>query len=117
MHCILDPEPKRVKNIGFWLKYRSRSGTHNMYKEYRALTISGAVRKLYDDMAGRHKAKKDNIHIIEVREIANHEVKRDRVKQFLTEGLKFKNPFKVPRAPTKRAFRVFSKKPLTTRQY
>ena len=114
---MLDPEPKRVKNFGFWLKYRSRSGTHNMYKEYRALTIEVAAQKLFNDMAGRHKAKGANIHIIDVREISDHEVKRDRIKQFLEPNLKFKNPFKVPRAATRRQFRVFTKKPISTRMY
>eukprot|EP01083_Nonionella_stella_P042458 114669_1 len=117
VHRILDPEPLRVKNFGFWLKYQSRSGIHNMYREYRALTVEVAAQKLFDDMAGRHKAKAANIHIIDVREISDHEVKRDKIKQFLTPGLKFKNPFKVPRAATRRQFRVFTKRPITTRQY
>ncbi|OAO14855.1 60S ribosomal protein L18a, partial [Blastocystis sp. ATCC 50177/Nand II] len=28
-------QDKEVKNYGIWLRYNSRSGTHNMYKEYR----------------------------------------------------------------------------------
>lgn len=117
VHRIKDPEPLRVKNFGFWLKYQSRSGIHNMYREYRALSIEVAAQKLFDDMAGRHKAKAANIHIIDVREISDHEVKRDKIKQFLQPGLRFKNPFKVPRAPTRRDFRVFTKKPISTRPY
>jgi len=117
VHRIKDPEPLRIKNFGFWLKYQSRSGVHNMYKEYRALSIEVAAQKLFNDMAGRHKAKADNVHIVDVREISDHEVKRDKIKQFLAPGLKFKNPFKVPRAATKRAFRVFTKRPISTRYY
>lgn len=32
-----------VKNYGIWIKYNSRSGTHNMYREYRATTINDAI--------------------------------------------------------------------------
>mmetsp|Transcript_11083 Transcript_11083/g.17802 ORF Transcript_11083/g.17802 Transcript_11083/m.17802 type:complete len:178 (-) Transcript_11083:159-692(-) len=117
VHRVRDPEPLRVKNFGFWLKYQSRSGVHNMYKEYRAMSVEVAAQKLFNDMAGRHKAKADNVHVVDVREISDHEVKRHRIKQFLKPGLRFKNPYKVPRAPTKRAFRVFTKKPITTRFY
>merc|ERR1719445_2419379 len=115
VHRINDPEPLRVKNFGFWLKYQSRTGIHNMYREYRALTVNVAAQKLFDDMAGRHKAKAANIHIIDVREISDHQVKRDKIKQFLAPDLKFKNPWKVPRAPTRRDFRVFTKRPISTK--
>merc|ERR1712210_193565 len=32
-----------VKNVGIWVRYDSRSGTHNMYREYRDTMTSGAV--------------------------------------------------------------------------
>ena len=38
-----DSTPTKIKNIGVWLRYDSRSGTHNMYREYRELTVSAAV--------------------------------------------------------------------------
>lgn len=38
-----DRSPKKIKNVGIWLRYDSRSGTHNMYREYRDLTVAGAV--------------------------------------------------------------------------
>uniref|UniRef100_A0A8C2CQ03 Large ribosomal subunit protein eL20 n=1 Tax=Cyprinus carpio TaxID=7962 RepID=A0A8C2CQ03_CYPCA len=45
--CVLaqvhEKSPLKVKNFGIWLRYDSRSGTHNMYREYRDLTTSGAV--------------------------------------------------------------------------
>ena len=40
---VRDHTPVKIKNIGIWLRYDSRSGTHNMYREYRDLTVSGAV--------------------------------------------------------------------------
>ena len=42
-HQITDKHPTRIKNIGIWLRYDSRSGTHNMYREYRDITVAGAV--------------------------------------------------------------------------
>jgi large subunit ribosomal protein L18Ae len=35
-----------VKNFGITLKYNSRSGTHNMYKEFRDTTLTGAVEQM-----------------------------------------------------------------------
>ena len=40
---VLDKSPKKIKNVGIWLRYDSRSGTHNMYREYRDMTVAGAV--------------------------------------------------------------------------
>ena len=35
-----------VKNFGITIKYNSRSGTHNMYKEFRDTTLCGAVEQM-----------------------------------------------------------------------
>ena len=40
---VHDKSPKKIKNVGIWLRYDSRSGTHNMYREYRNMTVAGAV--------------------------------------------------------------------------
>jgi len=52
-----------VKNFGIWLRYDSRSGTHNMYKELRELSRADAVKSLYQDMAARHRARFRSIHV------------------------------------------------------
>merc|ERR1719215_1669155 len=39
---IKERKPMQIKNFGIWLRYDSRSGTHNMYREYRDLTVGGA---------------------------------------------------------------------------
>ena len=36
-----------MKNFGVWVRYQSRTGYHNMYKEYRDTTLNGAVEQLY----------------------------------------------------------------------
>lgn len=40
---VYEKKPLQIKNFGIWLRYNSRSGTHNMYKEYRDLTTGAAV--------------------------------------------------------------------------
>ena len=53
----------KVKNFGIWIRYDSRSGTHNMYKEFRELSRADAVKSLYQDMAARHRARFRSIHV------------------------------------------------------
>ncbi|KAK6750617.1 hypothetical protein RB195_002536 [Necator americanus] len=60
-----------VKNYGVWLKYDSRTGHHNMYREYRDVTVAGAVTQAYRDMGARHRAQADRIHILKVAEMAD----------------------------------------------
>jgi len=40
---VYEKKPLTIKNFGIWLRYDSRSGTHNMYREYRDLTTGAAV--------------------------------------------------------------------------
>jgi len=44
---IHEKRPTTVKNFGIWVRYQSRTGYHNMYKEYRDTTLNGAVSQLY----------------------------------------------------------------------
>lgn len=60
---VNERKPQVVKNIGIWLRYDSRSGTHNMYREYRDLTVSGAVTQCYRDMGARHRARAHSIQV------------------------------------------------------
>lgn len=67
-HAIFDSQihekhPLKVKNFGIWIRYDSRSGTHNMYKEYREMSRTEAVEALYQDMAARHRARFRSIHV------------------------------------------------------
>uniref|UniRef100_A0A8C5QC88 Large ribosomal subunit protein eL20 n=1 Tax=Leptobrachium leishanense TaxID=445787 RepID=A0A8C5QC88_9ANUR len=54
---VFEKTPLKVKNFGIWLRYDSRSGTHNMYREYRDLTTAAAVTQCYRDMGARHRLK------------------------------------------------------------
>ena len=63
LNKIHEKRPLKVKNFGIWIRYDSRSGTHNMYKEYREMTRADAVEALYKDMAARHRARFRTIHV------------------------------------------------------
>lgn len=47
---IFERKPTTVKNFGVWVRYQSRTGYHNMYKEYRDTTLNGAIESLYQVM-------------------------------------------------------------------
>jgi len=93
---IHEKRPLKVKNFGIWLRYDSRSGTHNMYKEFRELSRADAVKSLYQDMAARHRARFRSIHILRVVEVEKTEdIRRPYIKQLLTPGLRFPLPHRV----------------------
>ncbi|EIM87642.1 60S ribosomal protein L20 [Stereum hirsutum FP-91666 SS1] len=96
VNIISEKRPLKVKNFGIWIRYDSRSGTHNMYKEFRELSRADAVKSLYQDMAARHRARFRSIHILRVVEIAKSEdVRRPYIKQLLQPKLKFPLPHRV----------------------
>ncbi len=47
---LTEKNARIIKNYGIWLRYDSRSGTHNMYREYRDLTLTGAVDQMCECM-------------------------------------------------------------------
>merc|ERR1712137_1266241 len=47
---IFENKPQKLKNFAIWARYDSRSGTHNLYKEFRDVTRTGAVQQFYLDM-------------------------------------------------------------------
>ncbi|KAF9547566.1 60S ribosomal protein L20 [Mortierella hygrophila] len=98
---IHEKKPLQIKNFGIWIRYDSRSGTHNMYKEYRELSRNAAVEACYSDMASRHRARSRSIQIIRVAEVANADVRRPYIKQILVPGIKFPLPHRVIRSADK----------------
>src|SRR5438046_7119823 len=64
---IHEKRPLKVKNFGIWIRYDSRSGTHNMYKEYREMSRTDAVEAMYQDMAARHRSRFRSIHVRQTR--------------------------------------------------
>merc|ERR1719223_467195 len=96
-----------VKNYGINLRYNSRSGTHNMYKEYRDVTLVGAVAQMYQEMAGRHRARKESIQIISTQTVEDEDLRRPINIQFIgseEKPVKFPLPHRRPR-PSSRRFK------------
>ena len=99
---IFEKKAGSIKNIGIFLRYLTRTGTVNMYKEYRDTTLCGAVSQMYMEMAGRHSARQESIQIIRTSVLENSEIKRANIKQFTRESIKFPKTDQRVRAPSKR---------------
>ncbi|CAG8367050.1 unnamed protein product [Penicillium salamii] len=96
LNTIEEKRPLKVKNFGIWIRYDSRSGTHNMYKEFREMSRTDAVEALYQDMAARHRSRFGSIHILKVVEIENNDsIRRPYIKQLLQKDLKFPLPHRA----------------------
>jgi len=98
---IFEKNPNFVKNYGFWIRYDSRSGTHNMYKEYRDITLTGAVKKMYADLASRHRARRSSIQIVKTAEVKSSDAKRVSTIQFRDSNIRFKLLHRIPRASSR----------------
>uniref|UniRef100_A0A8I3W0B5 Large ribosomal subunit protein eL20 n=1 Tax=Callithrix jacchus TaxID=9483 RepID=A0A8I3W0B5_CALJA len=104
---VFQKSPLRVKNFGIWLRYDSRSGTHNLYREYQDLNTTGAVTQCYRDMGTRHCAQAHSVQIMKVEEIAASKCRRP-AKHFHDSKIKLPLPHRVlrrqhkPRFTTKR---------------
>eukprot|EP00211_Chloroparvula_japonica_P008404 CAMPEP_0119124120 /NCGR_PEP_ID=MMETSP1310-20130426/3828_1 /TAXON_ID=464262 /ORGANISM="Genus nov. species nov., Strain RCC2339" /LENGTH=174 /DNA_ID=CAMNT_0007114013 /DNA_START=50 /DNA_END=574 /DNA_ORIENTATION=- len=92
-----------VKNYAVWVTYNSRSGTHNMVKEYRDTTRVGAVNQMYMDLSGRHRARFRSIHVRDVVAVDSGKCKRAAVTQFHDNKIKFPLTHRVQRAPSRQA--------------
>ncbi|XP_044532154.1 60S ribosomal protein L18a-like [Gracilinanus agilis] len=101
---VFEKSPLRVKNFGIWLRFDSRSRTHNMYREYRDLTTAGAVTQCYRDMGARHCAWAHSIQIMKVEEIPASKCRQPAVKQFHNSKIKFPLPHRVLRHQHKAHF-------------
>ena len=51
--------------------------------------MEGAVQKMYNELAGTHSTKADDISIIKVAEVQAEDLKHKSVAQFAADGIKF----------------------------
>jgi len=107
---IVEKNRNTVKNYGIWIKYNSRSGTHNMYREYRDTTLTGAVTTMYHDMAGRHRTRNKSIQIIKTCEVNDEDARRAGITMMANPDLKYPLPHRQLRTPKayKTTFAAFS---------
>eukprot|EP00468_Gymnochlora_sp_CCMP2014_P007739 CAMPEP_0167744946 /NCGR_PEP_ID=MMETSP0110_2-20121227/2875_1 /TAXON_ID=629695 /ORGANISM="Gymnochlora sp., Strain CCMP2014" /LENGTH=194 /DNA_ID=CAMNT_0007629527 /DNA_START=64 /DNA_END=648 /DNA_ORIENTATION=+ len=113
---IFEKQPNHIQNYGLQLRYDSRSGTHNMYKEYRDTTLTGAVKKMYAELASRHRCRKSSIQIVRSCIVPDSKV-TPRIKPFIGSGkdpTEFALMHRIPRPSSKRYKKVYSRHKPTT---
>jgi large subunit ribosomal protein L18Ae len=98
---ITEKNDRYVKNYAIWIKYNSRSGTHNMAKEFRDTTLNGAINSLYQDMAGRHRTRAKSLQIIKTAILPAKDCKRTSTTQMHNNKIKFPLPHRILRASKK----------------
>merc|ERR1719460_873747 len=104
---IFERKANSVKNFGIVLKYLTRTGVVNMYKEYRSNSLCGAVSLMFNEMAGRHSARADSIHIIKTVVKPDNKVMREQTRQYVKTACRFPKFTINKRAPTDAHRRVF----------
>ena len=96
-----------IKNYGIVLRYLTRTLTVNMYKEYRDVSLCGAMSQMYSEMAGRHSARAETIQIIRTSIVPVASLRRNNTQTFAKLSCKFPKTDKRKRAPTKAYKTVF----------
>ena len=76
---IFESGKVQAKNFGIFLKYRSQTGVHNCFKEFRDVSVKGAINQMYNEMGGNYKANNERVEIV-------------RTVQLKTEDLRVRNP-------------------------
>ncbi|KAL1560428.1 60S ribosomal protein L18A [Salvia divinorum] len=99
---IFEKNPTTIKNYGIWLRYQSRTGYHNMYKEYRDTTLNGGIEQMYTEMASRHRVRSHCIQIIKTATVPAKLCKRESTKQFHDSKIKFPLVYKKVRPPSRK---------------
>merc|ERR1712088_665774 len=110
---VAEKSPTLVKNVGIWLRYDSRSGSHNMYREYRSTHISDAVTQAYRDMGARHRARPGSIQILRVERIEAKNCKRAHITQLHNSQIRFPLPRKIMSRKSQNAPRFTTVRPNT----
>jgi len=112
---IHEKNTSHVKTYGITIRYETRNGITNMYREYRDTSLCGAVGRLYQDMAGRHMARSETIHIVSTVTLhSSTQIKRSNVGQYYNSKIKFPLLHEKVRAPNKALRSIFAaSRPLT----
>ena len=80
-----------------------------MYKEFRDVTINGAISQLFMEMSGNHRANHDTIHIIRTIVISGKDVRRRKPQQFMDSKIKFPIIKTIQRHAIRKHKRVFAR--------
>jgi large subunit ribosomal protein L18Ae len=98
-----------VKTYGVACRFPSRSNHHNCYKEYRDLTVCGAISQLYMELASRHRIRRKDVAIIRVGTTVGKEgARRKDTKQYFDSKIKVPSLRRATR-PENPAFKTIFK--------
>lgn len=78
-----------VKNYGINFVFRCKRGLQNSYREFRAISRCSALDFLFREAALRIRCKRNDIFVIDIKELADDEIKTGKVAEFNQEDLKF----------------------------
>ena len=98
---IFEKKTGSIRNYGIVLRYLTRTGTVNMYKEYRDVSLCGAVSQMYMEMSGRHSAAANSIQVIRTSVVATADVRRTQILQFTGQNIRFPKTNNIKRSPFK----------------
>jgi large subunit ribosomal protein L18Ae len=108
---ITEKKPQSVTTYGIWMRYDSRTGHHNLYKEFRDVSVCGAVSKMYQDMASRHRSRFTNIQIVRTAQVPTNLMlkgkKMFRLGQYMDKDCKFPLHHRVMRPMSKSFKKTF----------
>eukprot|EP01061_Rhynchopus_euleeides_P036228 TRINITY_DN6109_c0_g1_i1.p2 TRINITY_DN6109_c0_g1~~TRINITY_DN6109_c0_g1_i1.p2 ORF type:complete len:210 (+),score=85.55 TRINITY_DN6109_c0_g1_i1:76-630(+) len=79
---LKEKRPNVVKNMAVQLRWYSRTGPVNSSKEFRDTHLARGVSRIFNEMAGQHRASFSNIQVIRTLEKPAAQVVNANLKQF-----------------------------------
>ena len=111
---VYEKKPATLSTYGIWMRYDSRTGHHNMYREYRDTSINGAVSKMYQDVAARHRSRFSNVQIVRTAMVPEDQMRKSWNMEYMGKDVAFPLPHRVLRPQTKSFKKSFvAKRPRT----
>lgn len=115
---IYEKNTRHIKTYGIVVRYQSRTGTHNMYREYRDISLNGAISQLYLEMSARHGARHETIQIVRTALLTRKtDIRRPYSEAWRSDKIKFPITKFIPRSTEKRFNTTFkARRPTTVRK-
>jgi large subunit ribosomal protein L18Ae len=70
-----------------------------MYKEFRDVSLCGAISQMYMEMSGRHSGRGESIQVIRTAVVPDSKLRRAQTLQFTDKRIKFPQLHTLKRAP------------------
>ncbi len=111
---VTEKKPASVQLYGIWTRYDSRTGHHNAYREYRDVSVNGAVAKMYQEVASRHRSRFTNLQIVRTATIPTKLMrggyKALRISQYMENKSAFPLHHRIMRPSAKKFKKTFAAK-------